>query len=151
VLLTPLPMGLPREQFVHALKARHDLALDRDARPDVVRRLLQRIPDVAHVPDPRPGPQTRHDRVYPAYYPLLCRRPRVAADYDAGTEEGRCAVRQLREAVTTLMEDHPRGLRRPQLARRLREEYGHWIPDPALTKALVGAMGDIATWKASAE
>ncbi len=142
-ILTPHPMGMKRVHFLSRLKGHHDLHVD-DERT-TVRKLLLRMPDIAAVPVKVPGQDSFRDRVYPAYHARLCRRPRVAADYDRETPVGECSFLQLRDAVATLMEDYPRGLHRRPFLRRVRELYGHTL-DAELAETLVNEMGDVATW-----
>ena len=128
-LLAPHPMGLRRDEYLEAMRREFGVRVgaDRAGEAKFVRALARRMPDVMFAPDGAGVYARKVDAkfVYPAYYPRLKRSPRTASDYDEATPAGAAAFRQLRDAIATLLELHPKGLRR-------RESSETCPRDPAL-------------------
>jgi len=153
-LLAPHPMGLRRDEYLEAMRREFGVRVgaDRAGEAKFVRALARRMPDVMFAPDGAGVYARKVDAkfVYPAYYPRLKRSPRTASDYEEATPAGAAAFRQLRDAIATLLELHPKGLRSRTLLLLLQKRYSHTL-DAALAQHLVSRMPDMAAWHASEE
>ena len=138
-ILAPNPSGLLVQEYINKLVQRNRMRLSYDAKQ--FRGVIDQIPHVAYAQRQRWG-FAHKVLVYPAYRRNMVMRPRTLSDYDAESQVGQAALRQLRDITSTFLGLFPRGLLLSNYCKRLRP-YGHNIDD-ALARELLARISDVA-------